>query len=134
MSEKNQSLGKLILRLAIGFNLLLHGIGKLEHGVAWMAGPLAKFGLPAFLGYGAYVGEVLAPLLLLLGIRSRLAGLVIAFDLLMAIVLVKAGEIVALSKGGTWGIELESLFLMGGLAIFCLGGGRFALSTKSRWD
>jgi putative oxidoreductase len=99
-----------------------------------MAEPLAALGLPAFVGYGVYVGEVLAPSALLLGWRSRLAGLIVAFDLSMAIVLVQRSKVLALGGGGAWGIELEAVFLLGGLAIFWLGGGRYAVSSGHRWD
>ena len=58
----NESTGKLILRVTLGFLILLHGISKLMNGVDWLDGMLADAGLPAFLKYGVYVGEVLAPL------------------------------------------------------------------------
>ena len=46
--------GKLVLRLAVGVLMLLHGIHKLLHGVDGIAGMLAGMGLPAFLAYGNY--------------------------------------------------------------------------------
>ena len=54
-----------------------------------MGEPLAAFGLPMFIGYGIYIAEVVAPILLFLGVLTRAAGLVIAFDLFMAILLVR---------------------------------------------
>jgi putative oxidoreductase len=132
---RSEDLGKLVLRFAVGGLLLFHGIAKLDSGIAWMAGPLGRLGLPAFVGYGVYVGEIVAPLLLLVGLRSRLAGLVVAFNMLMAIVLVSHPKLFTLAeRGGAWGIEIEAFFLLGGLSLFWLGGGRYALSTKSRWD
>lgn len=127
--------GKLLLRLTIGVLLLLHGIAKLKGGVGWMAGPLGAAGLPAFIAYGAYVGEVVAPLLLMAGKWTRLAGLVVAFNMLVAILLVRRDDIAALNQGGGWGIELEMLFLLGGVVIFLLGSGKYALSRGvGRWD
>ena len=70
--------GKLILRLAVGLLMAFHGLSKLRHGVAWMAGPLSAHHLPAFLAYGVYVAEVVVPILLILGIFTRPAALVIA--------------------------------------------------------
>ena len=126
---------KLLLRLTIGVLLILHGIAKLKGGIGWMAGPLGSVGLPAFIGYGAYVGEVVAPLLLIAGKWSRLAGLVVAFNMLMAILLVRRSDIGALNQGGGWAIELEMLFLLGGVAIFLLGSGKYAISKGAgRWD
>lgn len=127
--------GKLLLRLSIAILLMLHGIAKLKNGIAWMAGPLGNFGLPLFVGYGVYVAEIIAPLLLILGKWARLAGLVIAFDLFMAIVLVRRGDILKLNQGGGSAIEVELLFLLGGVCIFLLGSGKYSISKgEGRWD
>lgn len=127
--------GKLLLRLTIGALLLFHGIAKLKGGIGWMAGPLGGVGLPAFVGYGVYVGEVVAPLLLVAGKWTRLAGLVVAFNMLAAILLARRADIASLNQGGGWAIELEMLFLLGGIAIFLLGSGKYAVSKGvGRWD
>ena len=128
--------GKLVLRLAVGGLLLFHGISKATNGIGWMAGPLSAVGLPAFVGYGAYVGEIVAPILAVVGKFSRIAGLVIAFNMLMAIVLVLRNRVFSINpQGGGWAIELEMLFLLGGVAIALLGSGRYALSKgRGRWD
>ena len=73
--------------------MLFHGIYKLTHGVAWIAGPLGGVGLPAWLSYGVYVAEVLAPLLVIVGLWARPAALVIAFDMVMAIFLARRGDV-----------------------------------------
>jgi putative oxidoreductase len=128
LAHRNEDLGKLVLRWTVGGLLLFHGVFKLRHGVEWMVPVLEGVGLPAFLRYGSYVGEVLAPLLLLVGWQTRLAALVVAFDLAMAIALVQRGKILAVHpQSGAWGIELEMLFLLGALAIFFLGPGRYAV-------
>jgi len=127
--------GKLVLRLAVGGLLLLHGIAKVRNGIGWMAGPLESLGLPLVIGYGVYVGEFVAPLFVLAGKFSRLAGVVIAFNMLAAIIVALRDKIFALNMGGGWAIELEMLFLLGGIAIFLLGSGRYALSRGiGRWD
>lgn len=127
--------GKLVLRLTIGVLLLLHGIAKLKGGIGWMAGPLGAFGLPAFLGYGVYIGEVVAPLMLIAGKWTRLAGPVVAINMLGAIILVQRDKVAALNQGGGWAIELEMLFLLGGVALFLLGAGRYSVSRGiGRWD
>ena len=127
--------GKLILRLAVGGLLLFHGIAKLKGGIGWMGGMLDGIGLPEFVGYGVYVGEVIAPLFLLAGKFARPAGLIVAFNMLVAVLLGRRDGIAALNQGGGWAIELELLFLLGGLAIWFLGSGRFAMSRGAgRWD
>ena len=128
--------GKLLLRLTVGGLLLFHGVAKAMGGIGWMAGPLSAIGLPAFIGYGVFLGEIVAPILVIVGKFSRLAGLVIAFNMLMAILLVRRDAIFSINEqGGGWGIELELLFLLGGIAIFLFGSGRYALSRgEGRWD
>jgi putative oxidoreductase len=123
--------GLLLLRLGVGTLLLFHGIAKITGGVAWIAGPLGRVGLPAWLAYGTYVGEVLAPVLLILGLWTRLAALVIAFDLFMAIFLARREDIAKINPmGGGWAIELELLYIVGALAIALAGGGRFGLGRR----
>ena len=128
--------GKLILRLVVAILLIFHGISKLRHGIAWMAGPLTAHHLPAFIGYGVYVAEVVAPILLVVGFLTRPAAAVIAFELSMAVYLVlglKAFE--TARQTGALGGELNFLYIFAALAIVFLGSGRFALSKgKGRWD
>lgn len=127
--------GKLVLRLTIAVLLLLHGIAKLKGGIGWMGGALGSLGLPAFIGYGVYVGEIVAPLLLIVGKFTRIAGLIVAFNMLMAIIIALRDKIFTLNQGGGWAIELEMLFMLGGVVIFLLGSGRYALSKGvGRWD
>ena len=129
-----EDLGKLLLRITLAVILLFHGIFKLQHGVAWMAGPLNALGLPAWLAYGTYLAEVLAPILLIVGFKARLAALVIAFDMVMAIVLVLRSRIATTNPAtGAWGIEVEALILFGALASFLLGSGRYRLG-RGNWD
>src|SRR5215207_477568 len=118
--------GLLVLRLGLGTLLLLHGIFKIRNGVAWMAGPLGAAGLPPWLAYGTYVAEVLAPVLLILGLWTRAAALVIAFDMAMAIFLARRADVSKIAAaGGGWAIELEVLFLVAALALAFAGGGRY---------
>lgn len=126
----SDDLGKFILRLAVGGLLLFHGVGKIFHGVEWMTPVLAHAGLPAILRYGVYVGEVVAPILLLAGAFTRIATLIVAFDMAMAIYLAHAGQVLTLNEiTGGWSIELEMLYLLGALVLFFIGPGRFAVTT-----
>src|SRR5919204_3990489 len=71
MDSRQDDIGKLLLRIALGGILLFHGVFKLTHGVEWIKQPLAALGLPGFLAYGTYLAEVVAPVLLILGYRTR---------------------------------------------------------------
>ena len=131
VSTNRTDAGLLVLRLGLGALILFHGIFKLTHGVAWIAGPLGKVGLPAWLAYGVYVGEVLAPVLVILGLWARPAALVIAFDMFMAIFLARRGDVAKINPaGGGWAIELELMFLVAALAIALAGSGRNGLGKR----
>jgi putative oxidoreductase len=126
--------GKLLLRLTLGGILLFHGVFKLTHGVEWIGGPLGKLGLPGFLAYGTYVAEVLAPVLLFVGWKARLAALVIGFDMLMAIGLVLRPRLFTINQGGGgWGVELEAMILLVAVSVFLLGSGRYRVG-RGVWD
>jgi putative oxidoreductase len=60
-----QSIGKLIVRVMVGGLLLFHGIDKVLHGIGYIEGMMTVQGLPTYVALGVYIGEVLAPLLLL---------------------------------------------------------------------
>lgn len=134
-AARSEDVGKLLLRLSIGGLLLFHGAAKLTNGIGWMAGMLGGIGLPAFVGYGVFVGEIIAPVLLIAGKFTRPAGLVVAFNMLVAVLLARRDSIAKRNMGGGWDIEVELLFLLGGVAIWFLGSGRLALSKgQGRWD
>lgn len=123
--------GKLVLRLSIGGLMLFHGVDKLFNGVAGIEGMLAAKGLPAAAVYGVYVGEVIAPLLILAGVLVRTSGLLLAVNMVVAIGLAHAGDVFALSPQGGWAVELQMLYLLGGLALALMGGGRIGFVRKA---
>jgi len=123
-------IGKLILRLALGISVLLHGIAKLTGGIGFITSVVAKAGLPPFLAYGVYVGEVIAPVLVILGWYSRVGAVVIAVNMVFAIALVHAGQLFALGQNGGWALELQGMLLFTAVAIALLGPGRFAINSR----
>lgn len=130
---KNKDLGLLVLRLSIGIMMLLHGIAKITGGVGHIKGMLAEKGLPEFVAYGAYVGEVIAPILLIVGFRTRLASLILIMNCL-TIIWLGGYNMFGLGQHGAWGAELPGLFLFGALTLFFSGSGKYALSSKNQWD
>lgn len=136
MFDKHENKGKLILRLMVGALLLFHGIAKAKSGVDWMTPMLSAHDLPGFIRFGVYIGEIVAPILVILGIFSRPAALVILINMAAAVLLVRSADIGTLSeRSGGWAIELEALYGFGGAAIYCLGAGRWSVSRgKGKWD
>lgn len=126
---QNDALGKLILRLTVGILILLHGMHKILNpgSLDFISTQLASVNLPQVLAYGVYVGEVIAPLMIILGIFSRIGGLLVVANILFAIVLAHRNELFTLTDHGGYALELQAFFLFTGLAVFFLGSGRFAI-------
>ena len=128
---RSDDTGKLVLRLALGILILLHGIAKLSNGVGFISGMLTSQGLPGALAYLVYVGEILAPVLLIVGIYTRPAAWITVINMLVAIWLVHLKDIGVIGKTGGWALELQALFLFSALAVAFLGAGRFSLGGTS---
>ena len=128
-------LGKLLLRLSLGILLLFHGLDKLQHGYGFIGMLLVKAKLPGYLSHGILIGELLAPLCLILGIYTRPAALAQASVMVMAIYLVHSHQLHAMNEHGGYALELQMLYLFGSLAVFFLGAGRFSVAKGgSQWN
>lgn len=128
---RTDDLGKLTLRLTVGGLMLFHGIYKIQNGVSFIEGMLIEEGFPAWIANGVYVAEVVAPILIILGWGARLAATAIMIDMLAALMLVHANEVLSVSaRGGAWAVELPMFFLMSSLAIVIMGSGAFSLSAE----
>lgn len=125
-----EDLGKLILRVSLGVMFLMHGIHKLFNGVSGIEGMLQGVGLPGFIAYGVYVGEVLAPILVILGWHARIGAALIAFTMVVAIALAHPNQLFDLTRHGGWALELQGLFLFGAVAIAFMGPGRLSVNNK----
>ena len=132
--EKNIDLGLLILRLSVGVLMLLHGIAKLQHGAGFIEQVVVGAGLPSFIAYGVYVGEVIAPLFIILGYGTRVASIIFAGNCLVATLLVHSQDLFTLNETGGWTVELLGLFFFGAVALIFTGAGKYALSSKHIWD
>ena len=119
--------GKLLLRLTIGILLLMHGLFKLANGIDTITALVVAQGWPAWLAVGVFIGEIIAPSLLIIGVLTRAGALVIVFNMALAVYLAHASQVLSLTKTGGWALELQGLFLMGALVVALLGAGRFSL-------
>ncbi len=127
--------GKLLLRVVLGVLILLHGLSKIAGGAEHIVGMVTQVGLPAAFGYLVFVGEVIAPFLVIIGLWTRPAAIVIAINMIVAIWLVHTAELFSLSKSGGWALELQGMFLFTALAIALLGAGRLSISGEhGRWN
>jgi putative oxidoreductase len=126
---RNDAVGKLVLRLLVGVLILFHGVSKLTSSgsLDFITTQLTGSGLPGFIAYGVFVGEVIAPLLLILGIYSRVGGALVACNMLFAVGLMHTGDLFAMTEHGGYRLELQAFYLFGGLAVLFLGSGRYAV-------
>ena len=120
-------LGKLILRLALGILVLLHGVAKLHGGIGFLHPMLGALGLPTWVAYGVYVGEIVGPIMVILGLLTRVGAFIIFVNMIFAIVLVHRPEL--LSQGG-WALELQGMFLFTAVALALIGPGRFSINRR----
>ena len=131
----NSDIAKLLLRLSVGGLLIPHGIAKLINGVGPIKQMLEARHLPGFIAYGAFIGELIAPALLILGLWSRLSALVLSFNMLMTFPLALGWAAFTLNKNGGLTGELNLLLLFSALAVFFLGSGKYSISKgKGFWD
>ena len=123
-------LGKLVLRLVLGILMLFHGYAKIVKGVSGIEASLISSGLPGWVAYGVYVGEVLAPLLVILGFYARIGGLIIVVNMIFAITLSHWTQLFDFGKSGGWALELQGFFLFTGLVVALIGPGRFGINRR----
>ena len=127
--------GKLLLRVTVGLLILFHGVAKVTGGIGFITGALAKAGVPEGVGYLVYVGEVVAPLFVILGAWTRPAALVIAGNMVVAIFIAHVNDLFSISKTGGYALELQAMYLFSAIAIALLGAGSYSLAgARGRWN
>jgi len=125
-------LGKFILRLSLGGLMLFHGIDKIFNGIGGVEGLLQSHNLPSFFAYGVYIGEVLAPIMLIIGFKVRIAATLQAFTMLVAIYTVTNFNVFSINEMGGWVVESQMLFLLPCIALIVMGGGKYGISLGAR--
>ena len=131
MCVESDDLGKLVLRLTLGVLMLFHGAHKILTGIDPIRGMIAAHHLPDFVAYFVYLGEVVAPALIVLGLFTRLGGLLVVIDMIVAIVLVHTGMLMGTDpKTGGYVLELQAFYLFGALAATLLGAGAISVGGK----
>jgi len=77
------------------------------------------------------VGEIVAPVLVIIGFYTRPAAWVIAINMVVAIWLVHLKDLAVLGKNGGWALELQGMFLFAAIAIAFLGAGRLSVGGNA---
>ena len=107
------------LSFGLGVLLLFHGVDKIMHGTADIEKLLLGQKIPysQYIQYVVYVGEVIAPLFLILGKYMRLAGVVVAINMVVILFLAHQKTLFTLSEDGAWSIETQMLYLVMALSV-----------------
>ena len=129
----NLSIALLLIRVSTGGLLLFHGIAKLMHGHDFIRAMLAGKGLPGFFWLGVPLTEVIAPILLLLGVFTRMAGVGITVLMLITIFLAHMPNAFSVTDTGGLEVELNLLYLSGALALVFAGPGKFHIISPSKY-
>lgn len=123
--KRNTDIGLLVLRIGMSALLLTHGFPKL---MSFIEGKMELVGDP--IGVGGFVssllvllGEVVAPVLVLIGLKARPSALVAAATMGVAAFIAHSGDPIAQK-------EKALLFLAGFLAIALMGAGKFSMDKK----
>ena len=133
--QSNDDFGKLVLRAALAILVLFHGVSKLVNGIDPIMGMVAKAGLPSAFAFLVYVGEVIAPLMILFGIWARLGAVIVAINMIVAVALAHGSQFFTMGKTGGWALELQGFYFFMAVAVALLGAGRYSMGGKSgKWN
>ena len=118
--------GLLILRLVLGVCLFMHGVAKIMNGISGVKSMLAAKNIPEFVAYGVYLGEIVAPIMIILGLFCRIGALIV-FGLSIVILYVAYPDLGAMNAHGGLSAEILYLYIGISLCLLATGGGRFAI-------
>jgi putative oxidoreductase len=118
------NLGKLVLRLTFGLTMMTHGKGKL---VDLFSGNPIEFPDPLGVGAATSLGltvfaEFVCSALVAIGLLTRLSAVPVVICMAVAFFVIHAAD----PFGDR---EHAFIFMMGFLAIFLLGGGRYSIDN-----
>lgn len=128
-----EDLGKLILRVTVGALLLFHGVHKMLTGIAPIEAMVVAHNLPSALAYGVYLGEIIGPVMVILGLFARIGAGLIVLNMIMAVALAGSDRLGAFNSMGGYALELEAFYLLGALSVALLGAGRYSIAG-GRWN
>jgi putative oxidoreductase len=116
--------------VVVGIIMFAHGWQKFaEFGAANFGRLLADLGVPlsVFMGYIVTFTELIGGILLVVGLLSRIAGLALTIDLVVAILLMKIHVGLIAPPGSGAGAELDLALIAGFLDIVLAGPGRLSV-------
>ncbi len=128
--NRYRTLAPLILRIVIGIIFLVHGLEKFGLLGGPGLGKVSSIGIPLapLMAFVVAVVETLGGLALILGLGTRIASILLAIIMVVAIFAAKLPQGTGLTGPG--GFELDLALLAGLLALLLLGSGPAALEQR----
>lgn len=121
--ERLKPVALLLARIAIGVIFIYHGLPKLTHPQEWVQN-FHHMGFPGYFAYIAAILEVFGGALLIVGLFTRIAGLLLAGE--MAVALVGVHGIVR-DPGNVHGYEFPLALAVLAFVLATVGPGAIAL-------
>ena len=129
----NAPAATIVVRFLVGLVFFLEGVKKFLFVAQWGAGRFARIGIPHPQIMGPFVGgiEIVCGCLLLVGLVTRLASLLLLIDISVAIASTK---IPLLLRSGFWPMEAEArtdyAMLLGLIFLLIVGAGTLSLDHR----
>ena len=125
--DRALSTGILLLRLMVGAAFILHGLPKIQHATTWMNEmPNAP---PAFLQATGALIEVVGGILLMAGLFTRVATVLLACQMLAALALVHIPHGDPFVAMGRPSAELACVYLTVALLLTATGPGEWSFDA-----
>ena len=127
----------LVVRVLVGVIMAAHGWQKLQAGPSGFGQALAGLGvpLPELMAYVVTFVELIGGVLLIVGLLSRLAALLLTIDLVVAILLVKVNiGLLSPADGSGVGAELDLALIAGLLVVLLAGPGRLSVDQALGYE
>lgn len=117
--------GLAILRIVLGIAMLVHGWSKLSGGVGGVAGFFGTLGIPApgLMAWVVTIVELVGGILLIVGFLTQIAVILIALDMLGAILFAFLLRGAPFIENGAISWEKEAVFAAAALCIALAGPG-----------
>ena len=120
--------GLLLLRVMFGGLILFHGWHKVMYGIDMPMARMESWGIPGFLMYFAYISEVVAPVLIIIGLFTRLSNLSL-FITMTVVMYIELRTGVGLNQFGAPTIEIQIVYWLTSAGLFFTGPGRLRIAT-----
>lgn len=136
VADIRQDVAKLVLRVSVAGMILLH-TWAVVNGEQAIRDTLTRWNLPIGLAWMAVIFEGVAPIMVILGVYTRIGAWMMTFWMVMAFLLahIDTGHIFELAQNGVgWRVEGPFFFLSCSLCVALLGAGRFGFNIGGHWN